>query len=701
MENSWTNNLADWITGRRNNRVNSVKQLLKETVKKRISASQAPSVRMSDLLRNESPTLQLDIMEIGPLYTSTLQNIILAKSRKSKNLKKTPIKDSITNISDLTNDETALISESIMGRINNKNSDEKENIETSTKNGKNFEITKPADELNYEKSTRNDKHIYENVPFENDNKPEVIKPKIQKPKRKYPPGKKPFVDLNESNDSQIINELVLDKYSNALDYFRNRSFQRSNKKRNNKIADYINDDDNDSLISGFSSALPSPVSFTDAAFECGNDFYFQKNMDNSIANSISIDKIDDDDELDDTKSMGSTVLCDDIQNNPLHFIITEEKSVEERSINTDDLSDLLSKGSTEDIHREVSIQEEFIFQTSKAINFCNRNKKFTFGLEQVEAERLLLIASCTKDILLKELKNKDHHELESQDSTNCFIKISNITIPYKYTHMEDTIKDVSTYFVCLATCGTKVIASPVIKAKEGSLKIPIDFLFRKLNRYFELTVSIYALQVNNKKPTVKKTKKSFASPIKLFQMAKNHCHKNVTNVDDEVLQTSFVLWCQMTVDKQNIQDECYKMTSMSRFSQLDDSVFMEVESEVNLKSDVSGFLTIANYDGNGIIWSRRWCSLEGCRLKYWNYPSEELTKAPMGIIDFQYCISKTIGQADRMICPRQKTLQIQTKNKDIITNHLLSCDNADEFHKWQGQLNYVIDSIRKWNCSAL
>lgn len=100
------------------------------------------------------------------------------------------------------------------------------------------------------------------------------------------------------------------------------------------------------------------------------------------------------------------LLQDDLTRNEEEFM--------ESSVDTANLSMLLSKATQqhqtntsimstvnydrEKISVQINAQEQIMQQTSKALNFCESTKEFLCSAEQVECEKILLIASKFTEI---------------------------------------------------------------------------------------------------------------------------------------------------------------------------------------------------------------------------------------------------------------------------------------------------------------
>lgn len=89
------------------------------------------------------------------------------------------------------------------------------------------------------------------------------------------------------------------------------------------------------------------------------------------------------------QTQSSTTPIRQISRQPL----IEESS---ESISDDQFEEIRTKQS--ELKKEVSKQEMIISQTSQALNLCNSTLEFMGSTEQVEAERVLLLAS--KKIIL-------------------------------------------------------------------------------------------------------------------------------------------------------------------------------------------------------------------------------------------------------------------------------------------------------------
>nr|XP_029732525.1 anillin [Aedes albopictus] len=191
-----------------------------------------------------------------------------------------------------------------------------------------------------------------------------------------------------------------------------------------------------------------------------------------------------------------------------------------------------------------------------------------------------------------------------------------------------------------------------------------------------------------------------------------------------------------------------------KYLQLDSTVYnsnllggigMSFKSEVLFaNSDISGFLTVGDIRNERIDWGRKWCKVNGFVLEFWNYPQECQEKLPTLQIDLTKCIGEEVKLAERAICSRPRTLQVeviakginscsssgissykdsdshnqnsdqqpsssqgqsqqqpphspsQSQQSEHTRNYLLSVDTPNELKMWLNELNRVVKFLKEW-----
>ncbi|KAJ8968138.1 hypothetical protein NQ317_007864 [Molorchus minor] len=354
--------------------------------------------------------------------------------------------------------------------------------------------------------------------------------------------------------------------------------------------------------------------------------------------------------------------------------------------------------------KELSLQNEILFQVSKALTYCKATKKFDSGIELLEAERILLTASCTKEALVEEIYNIENNAYEDSDNSKCCgeITISDLTFHSKDCHKTDDHRDFIVHFLVIISCGTVVQASEVVTADdEGKIHVTKKFVFSDLAADFAISVCIYAMKIGNKVHQNQNRKSNCPSPKKIFLHLKKKKYK-VFNSVNYIKTSSFSPWGKYEIrtrdlsKAKNNESVTLKLQKIPLNASLTDTFTLKINSELKLTNRTSGFLTIGTDNEHGCaIWNRRWCVLAGTNLTYWNYPSEE-TSSPFGALDLRHCLDQRVQVADRSVCARPRTLVLSIKTQSV-KKYRLSADDGPSLERWYNELNSVVSSLRVWN----
>lgn len=140
-------------------------------------------------------------------------------------------------------------------------------------------------------------------------------------------------------------------------------------------------------------------------------------------------------------------------------------------------------------------------------------------------------------------------------------------------------------------------------------------------------------------------------------------------------------------------------------------VSMKVSSELAVKVEHRGFLTLFDDVSGYGAWNRRWCHLSSDRIRFWPYPDDEQSP-PTGQIDLRMCKAQTVSTAPREICARLHTLMIELRRParaddrdslilsrhgdETTLRHLLSCDTKEARDEWVAKLNKALLMTRIW-----
>ncbi|CAH1116717.1 unnamed protein product [Phaedon cochleariae] len=353
--------------------------------------------------------------------------------------------------------------------------------------------------------------------------------------------------------------------------------------------------------------------------------------------------------------------------------------------------------------KELSMQNAIMFQISKALNYCRSSKEFDSGKEHIEAEKILLVATITKEVLINEINSIEFNTYQNNFDPRCSgeINLQNLRFHLKKNNSMESHQNTREYFLVVVTCGKAVISSEVVEEIGGTVLIEKSFQFRNLLADFEIALSIYSMTVRGRVHSNQDNVKC-PSPKSIFKCSKDSKKiKIASTLYIEPLAFTLLGKCLMRISdlsKINPNNEStMKLCNVSPHASLSENFTLKMDYKFSLATRVGGFLTVGTENGNVCTtWNRRWCVLESYILKYWNYPSEEVS-SPLGSIDLRCCLVQSISPANRSICARSKTLFMPVQHGTDVKKYLLCADSAADMNIWEKELNFVLQSLMIWN----
>ncbi|KAK3744466.1 hypothetical protein QZH41_012890, partial [Actinostola sp. cb2023] len=338
-----------------------------------------------------------------------------------------------------------------------------------------------------------------------------------------------------------------------------------------------------------------------------------------------------------------------------------------------------------DLLDQAALQQNIILQTSQALNVCQTNNDiFKGSQEEVEAERVLLLASERKQACLnehhrvktgrKESKRINHMDQKACTST---VSLSGIRLSLKQEFM-DVLRvgirhDLGVFhFVChvqhgpLEITSTKTMSIHDCTGDSNCLTFPDKFVMKNLNPDFNIVVRVFGMHVQKYNHCTANT----AQKHKFFQSPKGT--KNKRRLPDgaspggaesmPVFRTSnFKLVGSTRITLPLVHSKKWVLDGLVEGCPLKDNIHMKIDCLPQYSSCVKGFLTILEDVGGFSAWQRRWCVLEGGMLSYWRYPGEESEKGPLGTLDMGQCVSERITTVPRDLCARPNTIEVALK----------------------------------------
>ncbi|KAG5896653.1 hypothetical protein JTB14_021298 [Gonioctena quinquepunctata] len=395
----------------------------------------------------------------------------------------------------------------------------------------------------------------------------------------------------------------------------------------------------------------------------------------------------------------------------------------------------------EELREEVNRQQNIISQTSQALNLCSCTPEFSGSTEQVEAERVLLVATHRRQAALHELQRlKVEQTIRPQDQhaknlplEKGTLTISNIVLPLKHKYVKALAAagGKGHHVVCLVKCAEQVVPTKLVstvvhntKNPDTDLLIPGSLILDNIYSDFTVTFEVYCLQaqeeflphevkyhINNKKSGNK-----LVTPKKSKQESRMFMPIKESPAGPQAVRTSsFALMGYVVFSVQAVNKRVWSLNNTPSMSPLDGTVEMRICCDLAVSVEHHGFLTMFEDVSGFGAWHRRWCLLKGHTLSYWKYPDDEKKTPPIDTIDLKNCITEKVGPVSREICARLHTFLFERereahpqdkeslvkicKGNKTITRHLLSADTKDDRIQWCEKFNAALTALRMWGGS--
>ncbi|KAF5291923.1 hypothetical protein FQA39_LY14155 [Lamprigera yunnana] len=391
---------------------------------------------------------------------------------------------------------------------------------------------------------------------------------------------------------------------------------------------------------------------------------------------------------------------------------------------------------------EISKQQTIISQTSQALNLCYSTPEFTGSTEQVEAEKVLLLATQRRGAAQREIErlsvlktlHMDNKFTENIPLEKGKLTISNIVLPLKreYVRALNATGGKGHHVVCLINCADQVHVTQLVSTVATNdrnpnleLNIPGTIQLNDIYSNFTAQLEVYCLQAQNesvphevkyhinKKVSSRNTPKKGKAESRLIRPPKESPGGPLA-----VRSPTFALMGYVVFSIQAIKRKNWTLNNAPSMSPLEGIVEMRVKCELAVTVEHWGFLTMFKDVSGFGAWHRRWCLLKDQSLSYWKYPGDEIKKAPIDTIDLTTCITQLVKPVRTDICARLNTFLIETKrhpqphdsdslvmqcNADYtIIRHLLSADTKEERNEWCSAFNKALTAINMLgNCKQL
>ncbi|XP_068828801.1 anillin isoform X3 [Capricornis sumatraensis] len=399
------------------------------------------------------------------------------------------------------------------------------------------------------------------------------------------------------------------------------------------------------------------------------------------------------------------------------------------------------KQKMQELNNEINLQQTVIYQASQALNCCVDEEHGKGSLEEAEAERLLLVATEKRTLLIDELnklknegpqrKNKAGPISQSEFvPSRGSITLSEIRLPLKADFVCSTAQKpdaANYYFLIILKAGAEnMVATPLASTSNSlngdALTFTTTFTLQDVTNDFEINIEVYSL-VQRKDPSgPDKKKKAYKSkavtPKRLLTSVttKSTLHSSVMASLNAVRTSNFALVGSYTLSLSSVGNTKFALDRVPFLSPLEGHIYLKIKCQVNSSVEERGFLTIFEDVSGFGAWHRRWCVLSGNCISYWTYPDDEKRKNPIGRLNLANCTSRQIEPVNREFCARRNTLELitvrpqreddretlvsQCRDTLCVTKNWLSADTKEERDLWMQKLNQVLVDIRLWQPDA-
>lgn len=402
------------------------------------------------------------------------------------------------------------------------------------------------------------------------------------------------------------------------------------------------------------------------------------------------------------------------------------------------------KQKMQELNNEINLQQTVIYQASQALNCCTDEDHGKGSLEEAEAERLLLIATEKRTLLIDELNQLKNDGPQRKNKTGSIIQsdfvpskgsvtLSEIRLPLKADFVCSTVQKpdaANYYFLIILKAGPEnMVATPLASTSNSlngdALTFTTTFTLKDVSNDFKINIEVYSLVQKKDTSGPDKKKKAYKSktitPKRLLTSitTKSTLHSSVMASPGglNVVRTSnFALVGSYTLSLSSVGNTKFALDKVPFLCPLEGHIYLKIKCQVNSSVEERGFLTIFEDVSGFGAWHRRWCILSGNCISYWTYPDDEKRKNPIGRINLANCTSHQIEPANREFCARRNTFELitvrpqreddretlvsQCRDTLCVTKNWLSADTKEERDLWMQKLNQVLVDIRLWQPDA-
>ncbi|XP_061784051.1 anillin, actin binding protein 2 isoform X7 [Nerophis lumbriciformis] len=396
------------------------------------------------------------------------------------------------------------------------------------------------------------------------------------------------------------------------------------------------------------------------------------------------------------------------------------------------------------LNEEVAKLQIVINQTLQALSCCTDEEHGQGSLEEAEAEKLLLVSCEKRSAVLDEVARlREERCLDSSGEEHVMqqpcrgtVNISNIQLPLKVEFVCSSHNHAgrpSHYFFILIRYGAyNIVATPLATAATAqngdTISFPTSITLKDIRSTFEIDVEVYSLShtsvINSGIDRI--TTKSRVTPRKLLNTITKASNSltaaaipalnirrssNFTLVGSHKITLSSLGHSKFSLDKMKLEGKIRKLLGdefqekVPFLSPLEGNIYLQLHSESHSRVQHHGFLTMFELISGLGVWHRRYFTLDGCSLRYWNHPNDKDSKEAEGVLSLSSSPSQCVRPVKKGSCARPFTFELvsavpQDDSQESLTKCWFSADTNQEKLDWMEKLKQALLDFNTWNSTS-
>lgn len=364
---------------------------------------------------------------------------------------------------------------------------------------------------------------------------------------------------------------------------------------------------------------------------------------------------------------------------------------------------------------KIMAKQTQIAQLSRAINMCKEKEEFRASIEEVEAQKNLLICTEHRRCLIDErnrLEDCYRNRMPfSPPPPHGTLTINRITLPLQrsfFNQMANFPTDEICYFMCILKFRDTFHVTQMISIDDanqaGELTFSNYIQFHNLPPDFAVSLEVYVLRTVREQLTHQEKYRLDGS--KSGTLAKQRTLRGLfssgasqaSNMTGPaaVADTTFRMGGRMSITLESVDRRRFSLHDTQYGFPLEGGIHLDlrcVPDSIGVEPE-SGFLNCYEEVGGTAAWKRLWTVLDGDYLKFWKYPEDEQDgKRPVFEIDLKTCTSDSVGAASLEITSRPNSFAFDTSDG---YSFILSSDTKNEQMTWCRKLNEFLRNVRLW-----